>query len=102
MTEVPLIVTDEAAAHVARLGLQRALEQHLDWVRQNVDDLDGIRVKLFAAWGGRTLVVICSHHRPRGEPPYPLYLRDWIAWWLQVLPPEVGSLFLLSPYRSPR
>jgi hypothetical protein len=101
MTEVPLIVTEEAAAHVAKLGLQLALEQNLDWVRQNVDDLYGIHVKLSVVPRDRTLVVIEPHHRPPGKRPYPLDLWDWLDWRMKALPFEVGCAFLLCPAYQP-
>jgi hypothetical protein len=46
MPTVLLIVPEEAAAAVAELGMQRALDLILDWVRQNVPALEGIRVAL--------------------------------------------------------
>ena len=99
--DVPLIVTEEAASHVAKRGLQQELEQNLAWVRRNVADLDGIRVELFAARGGRMLVVINTHHLPSEGLQYPRLLWDWVAWRMQTLSPEVGSEFLLSPYHPP-
>jgi hypothetical protein len=104
MKDVPLIVTDEAAAHVARLGLQRALEQNLDWVRQNVENLQGIHVELFCDRvysGGRTLVFINAHYRPPGEPPFPFIQWDWAAWAMKTLSPEALDVFRLSPAYHP-
>jgi hypothetical protein len=104
MTEVPLIVSDEAAAYVAKLGLQHALEQHLDWVRQNVVNLQGIRVELVydrVCCGGRAHVFIHPHHRPPGEPPFPFIQWDWLAWAMKTLPPEALRVFILSPAYHP-
>jgi hypothetical protein len=98
MTEVPLIVTEEAAARVAKLGLEGVLEQHLDWARHNVVNLHGIRVELQVdrrpEWE-RTLVIIRAHHRPPEEPPYHFIEWDWVDWMFQALPPEVRTLFHL-------
>src|SRR5436190_1022945 len=46
MSKVPLVVTDEAEALVAERGMQRELDQMLDWVRQNVPGLRGIQVAM--------------------------------------------------------
>jgi hypothetical protein len=104
MPEVPLIVTEEAAAHVAKLGLQRELEQNLDWVRRNVPDLHGIRVELSVYRGHngeRPLVFIHPHHRDPGGPPYHFFELDWAAWLILALPPEALSVFRLSPAYHP-
>ncbi len=41
MSTVPLEVTEQAAAHVAKLGMQQELQQMLDWVHRHVVGLQG-------------------------------------------------------------
>ena len=52
MSTVPLEVTEEAAAHVAKLGMQQELEQMLDWVRRHVAGLQEIRVAVSRRFDG--------------------------------------------------
>jgi hypothetical protein len=65
MEPVPVIVTEEAAAQVAEWGLQRELEANLDWVRQNVPQLRGIRVQqlIGCVTQARDSVLILEAHR---------------------------------------
>ncbi len=51
MSGVPVEVTEEAAAHIAQLGMQQELEPMLDWVRQNVPSLREVRVALRRDFG---------------------------------------------------
>ena len=53
MSAVPLEVTEEAAAHIAKLGMQPELEQMLDWVRRNVTGLQEMRVAMRRRLGTR-------------------------------------------------
>jgi hypothetical protein len=99
MTEVPLVVTEEAASHVAQLGMQQELEQMLDWVRHHVISLLGIRVEMSGRslpLGVRPCVFIRAHQgHPAENAPPDLVEVDWVGWQFQTFPFEVYTHFTL-------
>jgi hypothetical protein len=99
MPAVPLVVTEEAVAHLASLGMQRELEQMLDWVRQHVASLQGIRVALRrnCGWGQLPprLLIWAYQVRPAEDAPIDLVEWDWAGWKAQTFPPQVCTSFTL-------
>ncbi len=97
MSAVPLEVTEEAAAHIAALGLQQELEQMLDWVRRNVVGLREIRVAMRRrfVWDNIPPYVIiwASQEKPAEGTPYDLIEWDWAGWKAQTFPPNVCTSF---------
>jgi hypothetical protein len=99
MTEVPVVVTKEAAGHVVRSDLQKELEQNLDWVRSHVISLLGIRVEM----SGRDrppelppLVYIRAYQGPpAANAPPDLVEMDWVAWLFDAIPPRARIAFIL-------
>jgi hypothetical protein len=101
MSTVPLEVTEEAAAHVAKLGLQHELEQMLDWVRRNVAALQEIRVAMSSRCScyGKIppyVVIWASRPQPPEGTPYDLIEWDWLDWKVQTFPLQVFSVFTLN------
>src|SRR5262245_60201531 len=106
MTAVPLVVAREAAAAVAYLGMQRELDLMLDWVRQNVPALQGIRVAVGDRLGSRLgpTLVIWAHRGPLADPAS----RDldgwdggWVEWKIRAFPPHVCTRFTMIPACHP-
>jgi len=99
MSAVPLKVTEEAAAHVATLGMQQELEQMLDWVSQRVAGLQEIRVAMRRrfAWDAIPpyVVVWASRAKPAEGTPYDLIEWEWAGWKAQTFPPQVCTSFTL-------
>jgi hypothetical protein len=97
--KIPVTVTEEAGGRVADLGMQRELEQMLDWARQNVADLRGVRVAL----GGpliyrdeRPTVILWAHRDwPADKGPLPLVEWEWAGWKAQTFAPQVCTSFTL-------
>jgi hypothetical protein len=99
MSAVPLEVTQEANAHIAKLGVQQELEQMLDWVRRNVAGLQEIRVAMSGRfpWGKISpfVVIWASRAQPPEGIPYDLIEWEWAGWKAQTFPPHVCSSFTL-------
>jgi len=99
MSAVPLEVTEKAAAHIARLGMQQELEQMLAWVRRHVTSLQEIRVTVrthFSYGKLPPLVVIwASRAKPAEGTPYDLIEWEWAGWKAQTFPPQVCTSFTL-------
>jgi hypothetical protein len=97
--DVPVIVTAEAAEQVASLGMQRELEQMLDWARANVLTLKAIRVTAKFTPGAPQLgprILIWAHR----EEPADLsnaHVPDWewSGWKAQTFPRHVCVRFTL-------
>jgi len=99
MSAVPLEVTEEAAAHVATLGMQQELEQMLDWVRQHVASLREIRVAMRRRFAGGKIPpyvhIWASRAKPAEGTPYDLIEWEWAGWKAQTFPPQVCTSFTL-------
>jgi hypothetical protein len=100
MSVVPLEVTEEAAAHIAKLGMQPELEQMLDWVRRHVTALQEIRVAMSRRLGyyGKLppRVYIWAHQaKPAENAPVDLVEWEWAGWKAQTFPPQVCTSFTL-------
>jgi hypothetical protein len=98
-TLIPVIITEEAGRRVTAAGTQRDLEVMLEWVRNNVQDLQGIHV--VPGFGhdelGRNLVVIKAQRKWDDErPPTDLVEWDWAGWKAQTFPPAVCGRFIMS------
>ena len=78
MSAVPLEVIQEAAAHLAKLGMQHELEQMLDWVRRHVALLREIRV------------TVARHFASSKVPPW------LVIWASQAMPAEKAPVDLIE------
>src|SRR4051794_24221987 len=68
---IPVVVTEEAAACVAALGVQREFEQMIEWVKQNAPRLISIRVdteKGRCSCAAQRGVIIWAHRTPPTDP----------------------------------
>jgi hypothetical protein len=105
MTDVPVVVTEEAAAHVAGLGMQHELEQMLDWVRQRWTPLEGIRVTLEHSMYTNKLpprvFIRAFQGRAPENAPLDLPLMDWFRWASETFPLKVCTIFIVNAYYVP-
>ena len=100
MTDIPLEVTQEAAAHIAKLGMQQELEQMLDWVRRNVAGLQEIRVAMSRSFDGYGKLpprvhIWASQASPAEDAPVDLVEWEWAGWKAPTFPPQVCTSFTL-------
>jgi hypothetical protein len=95
-TTIPVQVSDEAAARIAELGMQREVEQMLEHTQQAVPGLIGIELTTYehpdepgqayveiAGWRPGTSSSV-DDYRPEGE---------WSSWIIRAYPPEVFRWF---------
>ena len=99
-TTIPLLVTEEGSRRVALLGMQRELDEMLDWTRDNVPDLRAI----FVTPGSCTeSLVLIKAYRAWDEKNLPTDLIewDWAGWKAQTFPPRVCANFIMSSTFQP-
>jgi hypothetical protein len=93
---IPVTISDEAAARVAELGMQREFEQILEHTRQMVPGLRKIEVSMdYAPWLSTDPAVILDTYRshPGGEDD-PTQ-RNWGRWLIDTFPTEVWMNFCM-------
>jgi len=100
MSAVPVAVTEEAAAHIAKLGMQQELEQMLNWVRRHVAGLQEIRVAMTKGVGGYGkvppyVVLWASRAKPPEGTPYDLIEWEWAGWKAQTFRGKACTSFTL-------
>ncbi len=101
-TDVPVTVTDGAAAHIAALGMQREFEQMIEYTRLTVPDLERIEVILDGGPCGNDPGILIWAHRPDPGPGDDPTDRNWGGWQIGAFPPEVWKNFtMLSAYETP-
>ena len=97
---IPLLVTEEGARRVARLGMQRELDTMLDWTRDNVPDLRAIFVTPGSCM--ENLVLIKAYRAwDAANPPTDLIEWDWAGWKAQTFSPSVCANFIMSSSFQP-
>jgi len=81
---VPVVIEEEAARRIARLQLQREMEQMIAWVQENVPGLRGIRVVSLRDRPSRNdKVVIKAYWDDDGTRPHRKFPEfDFIEWKL--------------------
>jgi hypothetical protein len=89
-TSVPVTVTPEAAARVAELGMQAALEQMIEHTRQVVAGLQRIEVVLdppYDTGDEPYLTIWAVTSEPYRDEDTTEW--DWGSWKVQTFPPDV-------------
>jgi hypothetical protein len=89
ISTIPVILEEEASRRVANLNMRRELEVMLDWVRQNVPDLQGIRVANGVSRNPHLANLVFIHaHRSAASSNAETDLIDWdfICWKSQRFP----------------
>jgi hypothetical protein len=87
---VPVTVTPEAAARIAELGFQAAVDRMIDYARQNLPDPERIDVSLYDRYelGDEPGLAIEAHSR-RPFDPADQADRAMVRWMVSEFPPEV-------------
>jgi hypothetical protein len=96
---IPVTISDEAAARVAELGMQREFEEMLEYLKTNVPGVRSIAVTLdFAPWMSPEPAVLFDAERRQleGEDD-PAYWK-WNEWLIRTFPQEVGQHFATLPF----
>jgi hypothetical protein len=94
---MPVTMTPEASARIARLGLQAAVGRMIDYAREHVPALDRIEVVLFDRYelGDEPGLAVEAYSRR----PFELADRtdrDLDRWMVTEFPPEILEHVLLS------
>jgi hypothetical protein len=97
---VPVTVTPEAAARIAKLGFQAPVDRIIDYARQNLPDLDRIEVDLHDRYelGDEPVLVIEAYSR-RPIDPADQAENEMDRWIVREFPPQVLE-HLIASYRS--
>lgn len=93
---VPVIVTPEATARVAELGMKGELERMLEHTLRTVPGLRAIEVQLALPYdtGNDTSIVIeATRQDPHLE--YDPTDSDWGRWKVTTFPPNVSRYFVM-------
>jgi len=94
---IPITVTEEAAARVAELDMQREFEQMLEHTVQSVPDLASIEVVLAPPYdtGDYPRVILKASRTIPLVPPDDTR-RRWGIWKMEMFRPEVCVHFLMQ------
>jgi hypothetical protein len=90
--DVPVVIEEEAARRIARLQIQKEVEVMMDWVRDNVPELRGIRIAGLRDASSPDDIVIWAHDAGtpwKSVPESPDY--RFITWRCFCFSLEVGS-----------
>ncbi len=99
---IPIHVSQEAAAHIAELGMQQPFETMLEHTRATVPGLREIRVELEE--DPRHVMepkIVIYSHRDHPGPGYDGVDRRWGEWQITTFPPEVCWHFLMMTTYEP-
>jgi hypothetical protein len=87
---IPVTVTPEAAARIARLGFQAEVDRMIDYARQHIPQLERIEVILYDRYDlgsepGLSVAIYSSHPFDPDEQ----FSRDLDRWFVRAFPSEV-------------
>jgi hypothetical protein len=87
---IPVTVTAEAAARIAFLGIQPAIDQMLDYARQHFPELDRIEIQLYDRYelGDEPGLAIQAYSRHPFDPADRTD-QEMGHWIVRQFPPEV-------------
>jgi hypothetical protein len=96
-TSVPVIITAEAAARIAQLGIQAAVEQMVERAKQMAPGLKAIDVILESAWdtGPDDYLTIQAFSDKEWDPDDRIW-DEWGRWKGETFSPDVGRHIALS------
>src|SRR5262245_10427375 len=101
--EIPVTVSEDAAAFIAELGMQREFEQMIEHTRQTIPDLRMIDVVLDPDPSGEIGPgIIIQPHRPDPGPGPDPAEREWGVWLTNAFPPQVWTNFVLMSLYEPQ
>jgi hypothetical protein len=87
---IPVTVTPEAAARIAKLGIQAEVDRMIDYARHNIPELARIEVNLYDRYElgdepGLSVDIYSRHPFDQGD----CFTRDMGHWVVRTFPPEV-------------
>lgn len=89
-TTIPVTITPEAAARVAELGMQQAVEQMIEHTRQTVPALRRIELILEPPYDtGNDPYLTIQAYTDRPWQAGDSIERDWGLWQIATFPPQV-------------
>ncbi len=100
-TDAPLTITPEAAARIAELGMQKELEQMIDYIREVVPELAAIEVVRELPYDTDWEPVSITAYSDRVFTPGNNTSAKLTEWRIETFPPQVLEhlCLLLSPGR---
>jgi hypothetical protein len=103
---VPVRVAEEAATRVAKLGMQRELEQMIEHAKQTATGLRAISVTLeydpACVHRDPTVVIWVYRDEPEDLTVFDRTGWDWNRWQGETFPPEVRiQITMISTYGDP-
>ena len=101
VSTIPLSITPEASAQVAKLGMEEPFEQMLEHTRETVPGLRSIRVTLQPPYDlGEDPCVLIEANRDNPQLQDDPTDREWGYWRLTTFSPKVFPHFVMySVYR---
>jgi hypothetical protein len=92
---VPLMISEEAAAHIAQLGMQAEFEQMLEHTRQTVSELRRIEVSLELPYdlGDEDGILIQAIRDRAAYVAKDPTSSDWGEWFIFAFAPDVRRHF---------
>ena len=85
-TDVPVIITPQAEAHILEIGKQMTLETIIAFLRCMPPALSGIRVELEPAYDSDEPTILVKAVERRGPSEPEARRRDWWDWATKVIP----------------
>lgn len=98
-TTIPIIITPEAAARVAELGMQAELEQMLEHTCQTVPGLRSIKVEEELPYDtdpDSSIGIWVARDDPHLEED--TTDREWGRWLVRTFPPDVCRYFVMISF----
>ncbi len=94
---IPVTVTPEAAARIAKLGFQAAVDRMIDYARQHLPEIERIEVVLYDRYelGDAPGVSIDIYGNRRSDPDDTI-VSDLINWRVREFPSEVLAQILMD------
>ncbi len=88
-TTIPVDISPEAAARIAKLGFQAEVQQMIDKMRSSFADLQRIEVELYDRYecGDEPGISIRAYTRPFD--PYDDTISQLGKWFVRTFPPQV-------------
>jgi hypothetical protein len=100
---LPVTITEEAASRIQEWGLQRELEQMLEYARQTISNTIGFKIEteVKGVWAEsmRTVFIRVIRVLPPGARPETIELK-WIKWMIAHVPRALPHLIMMSVYAT--
>lgn len=100
VSNIPITITPEASAHVAKLGYEREFEEMLEHTLQTIPRIRRIEVSVQDDPEGVDIPVVMIHPflAPSPDDAEEGHDAAWGKWVVQVYPPQVFEHFVLITF----